>query len=278
MSGSPVPIPAVLLANRADREWQAVLGGESGASTFRSSDGSCFAKCVAIDQVAKLQQERDRAEWLCANGIPGPTVLDWHADDAGACLVTRALAGVSADAVPAATLARAWESISEAVRRLHDLPAETCPFSRDLAQMFATAQDVVARGAVSPDFLPAEQQGTEPVLLLSRLAPQLEQRLEQEAVESVVCHGDLCLPNIILDPDTLDVAGFIDLGRLGTADPYADISLLLANARETWPGEAEARVADEAFARRYGIELDEDRRRFYLHLDPLTWGDASDRQ
>lgn len=266
------PIPAVLLAERADREWQPVAGGESGASTFRSSDGSSFAKCVAIDQVAELQQERDRAEWLCANGIPGPAVLDWHADDAGACLVTRAVVGVSADTVPAATLARAWESVSDAVRRLHDLPAESCPFSRDLAQTFAKAQDVVARGAVNPDFLPVEQQETEPVLLLSRLAPQLEQRLEQEAAESVVCHGDLCLPNIILDPDTLDVAGFIDLGRLGTADPYADISLLLANARETWPGEAEARVADEAFARRYGIELDEDRRRFYLHLDPLTWG------
>ena len=88
----------------------------------------------------------------------------------------------------------------------------------------------------------------------------------------VVCHGDLCLPNIVLDPRTLDVSGFIDLGRLGLADRYADLSLLLANARETWTDEKEARAADTAFAERYGITLDHDRLRFYLHLDPLTWG------
>jgi hypothetical protein len=37
---------------------------------------------------------------------------------------------------------------------LHALPAKDCPFTRDLEQMFATAQDIVARGAVNPDFLP----------------------------------------------------------------------------------------------------------------------------
>ncbi|TDD43049.1 APH(3'') family aminoglycoside O-phosphotransferase [Saccharopolyspora elongata] len=256
----------------AGHEWHPVLGGESGAGTFRSADGSRYAKCVAADQAGELEQERDKAEWLCTNGIPGPRVLDWSAGDEGACLVTSAVAGVPADAVPAETLARAWESISDAVRRLHELPAGSCPFSRDLSKMFAIAQDVVARGAVNPEFLPVEQQQEEPVVLLADLAPQLPQRLEQEAAETVVCHGDLCLPNIILDPDALEVAGFIDLGRLGTADPYADIALLLANSRETWPDESSASVADETFARRYGIELDADRQRFYLHLDPLTWG------
>ncbi|MEV0702547.1 APH(3'') family aminoglycoside O-phosphotransferase [Saccharopolyspora sp. NPDC050389] len=256
----------------ADHEWHPVLGGESGAGTFRSADGSRYAKCVAADQAGELEQERDKAEWLCSNGIPGPRVLDWRAVEEGACLVTAAVAGVPADAVPAETLAQAWESISDAVRRLHELPTDSCPFSRDLSKMFAIAQDVVARGAVNPEFLPVEQQETEPVSLLASLTPQLAERLEQEAAESVVCHGDLCLPNIILDPDTLEVSGFIDLGRLGTADPYADIALLLANARETWPDESSASVADETFARRYGIKLDADRQRFYLHLDPLTWG------
>jgi aminoglycoside phosphotransferase len=53
---------------------------------------------------------------------------------------------------------------------------------------------------------------------------------------------------------------------------YADLALLLANARETWVDEERARAADVAFAERYGIALDHDRLRFYLHLDPLTWG------
>ncbi|MEU6721909.1 APH(3'') family aminoglycoside O-phosphotransferase [Nonomuraea sp. NPDC046802] len=253
-------------------EWEPVTTGESGAAVFRSGDGSRYAKCVPAGHVAALEAERDRVEWLSAQGVPGPRVLDWRAGDAGACLVTSAVEGVPADRVSAAELEAAWEPIADAVRRLHDLPARQCPFTRDLAQMLALARDVVARGAVNPDFLPEEQQGTPADELLARLAPQVGQRLAQEAAQAVVCHGDLCLPNIILDPETLTVAGFIDLGRLGRADPYADLALLFANSRETWAGEHQASRADEAFAKRYGIVLDRDRERFYLHLDPLTWG------
>lgn len=32
----------------------------------------------------------------------------------------------------------------------------------------------------------------------------------------VVRHGDLCLPNELLDPDTLTVTGLIDVGRLAS--------------------------------------------------------------
>ncbi len=85
------------------------------------------------------------------------------------------------------------------------------------------------------------------------------------------CHGDLCLPNILLDPATGQVKALIDLGRLGTADPYGDIALLLATARETWSDEAMARRADQEFADLYGTELDLERQDFYLRLDPLTW-------
>lgn len=76
----------------------------------------------------------------------------------------------------------------------------------------------------------------------------------------------------MLDPQSLDVSGFIDLGRLGRADRHADLALLLANARETWTDEDRALAADAALAERYGVALDHDRLRFYLDLDPLTWG------
>lgn len=252
--------------------WEPVTDGESGASVFRSADGSRYAKCVPAAAATSLEEERDRVGWLSERGVPGPRVLDWRVTPDAACLVTSAVAGVPADRVPAARLRSAWEPIADAVRRLHELPVRECPFSRDLSEMYATARDVVARCAVNPDFLPEDQQGTPADELLARLVPQLEQRLAQEAAETVVCHGDLTLPNIILDPETMNVAGFIDLGRLGAADQYADIALLLANSRETWVDDGQASAADEAFAERYGIELDRDREKFYLHLDPLTWG------
>lgn len=263
----------LLRAGRDSGEWEPVLDGESGAGVFRSGDGSRYAKCVPADSAYSLEEERDRVDWLSGQGgVPGPRVLDWRVTPDAVCLITSTVSGTPADRVTAPELQAAWERIAEAVRHLHELPPRQCPFSRELSRMFAVARDVVARGAVNPEFLPEEQQETPADELLARLVPQLDQRLAQEAGDTVVCHGDLCLPNIVLDPDTLNVSGFIDLGRLGRADPYADIALLLANSRETWADERRARAADEAFAERYGIELDREREGFYLHLDPLTWG------
>ncbi|MCK2215473.1 APH(3'') family aminoglycoside O-phosphotransferase [Actinomadura sp. ATCC 31491] len=257
----------------AGEDWTPVGGGESGAGVFRSGDGSRYAKCVPGGREGELAGERDRVAWLAGQGVPGPRVLGWHVTaGAGACLVTSAVAGVPADRLPAGRLWQAWEAIAGAVRALHDLPARACPFERGLDVMAAEAADVVARGAVNPDFLPEEQRDVPPARLLARLRPEFGRRRRQEAEQAVVCHGDLCLPNIIVDPRTLRVSGFVDLGRLGRADPYADLALLLTNARETWTGQEQARRADEAFAARYGITLDPGRLRFYLHLDPLTWG------
>jgi streptomycin 3"-kinase len=263
---SPVPLGV------GDGDWLPVTAGESGAAVFRSADATRYAKCVPAADAADLKAERDRVAWLNRQGVPGPRVLDWHSGDAGACLMTSAVSGIPADQVPAEDLQVAWERIADAVRRLHEVPVSQCPFRRGLDAMVAVACDVVARDAVNPEFLPVEQQHTPIAELLDRLTRQVPRRREQEAADTVVCHGDLCLPNIILDPRTLDVSGFIDMGRLGLADRYTDLALLLANARETWTDEERGRAADMAFAERYGIALDHDRLRFYLHLDPLTWG------
>ncbi|MEU4896077.1 APH(3'') family aminoglycoside O-phosphotransferase [Streptomyces sp. NPDC044780] len=265
------PMSPVLLGVD-DGGWLPVTAGESGATVFRSADATRYAKCVPAADAADLKAERDRVTWLSDQGVPGPRVLDWQSGDAGVCLVTSAVSGIPADQVPAEDLRVAWEPIADAVRRLHEAPVSQCPFRRGLDAMVAVARDVVARDAVNPEFLPVDQQQTPTAELLDRLTRQVSRRREQEAADMVVCHGDLCLPNIILDPQTLDVSGFIDLGRLGLADRYADLALLLANARETWTDEEQARGADMAFAERYGIALDHDRLRFYLHLDPLTWG------
>lgn len=273
MSDHPGPqavLPALL--GSGGGEWLPVTTGESEAAVFRSADAARYAKCVPATDAACLEDERDRVAWLRDQGVPGPRVLDWHSGDVGACLVTSAVLGVPADQVPAADLGASWERIADAVRGLHEVPVEQCPFRRDLDGMVAMARDVVARDAVNPQFLPVEQQHTPATELLARLLPQVARRRDQEAADMVVCHGDLCLPNIILGPETLEVSGFINLGRLGLADRYADLALLLANARETWQDEEQARAADAAFAERYGIALDHDRLAFYLHLDPLTWG------
>lgn len=238
---------------------------------LRDHEGERYAKLVSPEQADALAAERDRIGWLDNAGIPVGAVLDWRSTDRGACLVTRAVAGVPADQLDPDVLRQVWSPITNLVRALHDIDAATCPFDRGVATMMTLARKTVAENRVQTEFLPADLHHVRPAQILGRLEEELPLRLAQERNEFVVCHGDLCLPNILIDVGTHQVAGVIDLGRLGRADPYADIALLLTNARETWPDEQTARGADRVFADQYGIDLDSARQRFYLLLDPLTW-------
>ncbi|NUS91225.1 MAG: APH(3'') family aminoglycoside O-phosphotransferase [Nocardia sp.] len=272
MSDGYDPRTILAEAGYSIEDWSPVTSGESGAAVFRDEDATRYAKCVPAAEASALKSEHDRVQWLAEQRVPGPHVLDWHSGEAGALLMTSAVPGIPAEQLSAADLRAAWEHIVGAVRGLHELPAHRCPFDRGLDTMVALARDVIGRDAVNPEFLPVEQQDMRPEELLARLEPEIARMRAHEAVDTVVCHGDLCLPNIIVDPETLTVAGFIDLGRLGSADRYADLALLLANARETWANEEQALAADALFAAGYGLVLDRDRLNFYLHLDPLTWG------
>jgi streptomycin 3"-kinase len=252
-------------------EWEPAEGGESGASIVYDRGRQRYAKIVSSEGVAALAAERDRSVWINQTDIPSAPVLDWRESGRGACLVTQAVLGVAASRLDAPALRRAWPSVVVVVRALHGLATDQCPFDRRLAQMMSLAAASVEEGRVVVEYLPVALQRTPPTQILEQIEAELPVRLAQESAQLVVCHGDLCLPNILVDPATGQVEGLIDFGRLGTADPYGDIALLLATARETWSDEAMALRADREFAEIYGTELDPERQDFYLRLDPLTW-------
>lgn len=251
--------------------WEPVTGGESGAWVARDPARQRYAKIVAAEQVAELAAERDRTVWINQTDVPCAAVLDWRETGSGAVLVTRAVPGVSADQLDGPALQRAWPSIVATVRDLHALATDGCPFDRGLAEMMRLARATVAEGRVVTQFLPQALQHTPPRQILEQIETELPDRLAQERAELVVCHGDLCLPNVLVDPATGQVTGMIDVSRLGTADPYGDLALLLATARHAWSDEAMARRAHREFTEVYGRELDADRQDFYLRVDPLTW-------
>lgn len=257
----------------AGATWEPASEGESGDAVFRRSDGAAFAKVSLGAGAVSLDEERHRTEWLAPYDIGSAHVLDWRVTTEGACLVTTALPGVPASDLQAAELLRAWPSMAQRLRALHEIPSGECPFARPLSAMFDRAADVVARGAVNPEFLDPDQQDVPPPLLLERLHTDLPRRLAQEKQDLVVCHGDACLPNFLVDPQTLRCTGLIDVGRLGTADRYVDLSLLLGNARDSWRDAQDARTAHALLFTQVGIDAPDDGRLdFYLRLDPLTWG------
>ena len=254
-------------------QWIAYRHGESGDALFRRTDGSAYAKVSTGSGVALLDDERRRTAWLSPFKLGSPTVLDWQVSDDVACLVTSAVPGIPADQLEAHELMEAWPSIAARVRDLHAIPANDCPFDRGLQTMFERAADVVGRGGVNPDFLDPDDHGTPPQTLLERVQAELSERLAQESLDRVVCHGDACMPNVMIDPETLRCTGMIDLGRLGMADRYVDFALLVGNTRETWRTVEEAQAAQNRLFDMHAIATaDRARLDFYLRLDPLTWG------
>nr|WP_202894435.1 phosphotransferase [Kribbella italica] len=84
----------------------------------------------------------------------------------------------------------------------------------------------------------------------------------------VVTHGDYCMPNILVDPETMRFTGVLDLGRLGLGDPYVDVALMTMSLSSSelnpqYGGPPAAR----SFALDYGADPDDDRIPLYISLD-----------
>jgi kanamycin kinase/aminoglycoside 3'-phosphotransferase-2 len=204
---------------------------------------------------------------LAAQGIPVPEVVDHAVNADVSWLVTRAVRGRSAaEPWPAGQRGAVVDSIADLARSVHALPPGRCPFDRSLAVTVPEARRAVAEGLVDLDDLDAQRQG--------RTAAQLLDELESTVPageDIVVCHGDYCLPNIMVDPGTLQPSGLVDLGRAGRADRYADVALVtrsLASSLNSQYGPAYVR----RFLARYMPEgqVDTQRIEFYRLLDEFS--------
>ncbi len=234
-----VPVPAAVrrLAHGAVTVpvWRNQLGG----LTFEvAADGPDhrFVKWAPAGTALDLPAEAARLRWA-APFVTVPTVLEEGADADGAWLVTRAVAGRSA--VSARWLADpvgASRAIGAGLRMLHDtLPVADCPFSWSVA-------DRVGRAGVDPAAVGE---------------PPPDDRL-------VVCHGDACAPNTLIDDDGR-VTGHVDLGALGLADRWADLAVATWSTVWNYGEGHEQHVLDA-----YGIDPDADRTEFYRRLWAAT--------
>lgn len=240
----------------------------SGAWVYRSADGAVHAKGVEAADTEELRLERDKIGWLATTPIPGPRLVDWTESDEGAVLVMTTVPGIPACDVPRRLVNRATASMADLLAQLHALPILSCPFVRRVDRTVAEATEAVRRGVVDVAHFDDERRGRTPEDLLVELTQLHSTAAQTEVGDLVVCHGDPCLPNLLIDPDSGDCLGVIDLGRLGVADRYLDLALTTRSMSE--PGINEPYDARDAaaFLSRYGI-ADPDLRRldFYRLLD-----------
>ncbi|MGW0522354.1 APH(3') family aminoglycoside O-phosphotransferase [Crossiella sp. NPDC003009] len=251
--------PLTELGRRYGRDWTPVTLGESGAQVWRA--GEVYLKVALTpphpDPTAAPAAEAARCAWLAAQGFPAPEVVEHGDRDGFSWLVTRALPGRPvSDPWPVEQAGGVVGAVAGLARALHALPVADCPFDRRHAVTVPLAKAAAAADLIDLTDLAPEYVGWS----AADLVAELDRTLPADE-DPVVSHGDLCTPNVLLDPDTLAVTGVLDLGRLGVADRHLDLAL--ATRSLTRAGLDPAR-----FLARYDFTgLDPSRIRFHRLLD-----------
>ena len=252
----PVEIPDVVTRRAAGRPVEAVWRNDLGGLTFRLGGAVAeeYVKWLPTGTEADLSREARKLAWAVQFAIV-PRVVDCGHDDEGQWLVTTAVPGTNAveerwRADPASTVA----TIGRGLRAWHDaMPVARCPFAWTAASRLAAVRRREADGRL--DLAPATADFG--VASVEELFDELARTPTEDLV---VCHGDACAPNTLLDDDG-HCSGHVDLGQLGVGDRWADIAV--AAWSTVWNYGA---GHEEALYRAYGVDPDEERIRYYRLL------------
>lgn len=162
-----------------------------------------------------LQPEVERTRWLRGK-VPVPEVLEFESGPAGGRMLTTEIGGMPISDLHAEDLNRAVRLLASGLRQFHALAISDCP--HDARDRLGEARQRLEAGLVPAEvWMSSYHSATS-----ARLLDHLENTIPQ-ANSVVLCHGDYCLPNVIVEEDR--VTGFVDLGRVGVGDPYLDLGI-----------------------------------------------------
>lgn len=257
MPRGELPVPAPVETIAAGEPLAVVWENELGGLTFEVGTGRNrrFVKWAPAGCRIDLDREAERLEWA-SSFICVPRLLDAGESTAGSWIVTSPVPGSSA-------VAERWRSeprsavraIGKGLRELHDrLPVDRCPFSWDAEGRLSDAQRRASAGLVDPSrWHPVHRPlGLDGALAVLSDDPPVDR--------NVVCHGDSCAPNTLLDDDGR-CSGHVDLGWLGVADRWADLAVATWSTKWNYGPRWERPLLDA-----YGVEVDEERIRYYRLL------------
>lgn len=226
-----VQIPGVVRRLAGSAELEPVWLNHLGGLTFRA--GSAFIKWCPLDAGVDFAGEAEKLEWV-SKYTPVPDVVEFGSDADSQWLVTSALPGSNAvDARWVSAPVQAAHAIGAGLRAFHDaVPVETCPYDWSIDHRISTATKA----------------GLQPV---SDTPPPVDQ---------VVCHGDACAPNTLLD-DAGNWTAHVDLGSLGVGDRWADLAPAIMSTEWNYGRRYTTELLDG-----YGVALDEVKLDFYCRL------------
>jgi kanamycin kinase len=252
-----------IVAELADgRTAHAVWCNGIGGVTFQLGEGDArdFLKWTPYGSGVDLDKEIRRLRWA-GEYIAVPRVIKQGADDEGSWFLSAGLRGTTAvDERWKREPAKAVHAIGAGLRALHDaLPVDDCPFEWSTQDRITRANGYAAAGAMDPSKWHESHQH----MTIER---GLELLADIPPVDKlVVCHGDACSPNTLLDADG-NWCAHVDLDTLGVADRWADLAVATFATKWNYgPNWTEPLLAA------YGIEPDWDRIAYYRLLWDLCY-------
>lgn len=252
-------LPAELRDQIAGDTWEEVWIGWSGARIFRLDSGRYLK---TAEPPHDLTHEWQVLDWLQGK-LPVPEVHAWVDDFAAPrqYLLTAELPGLqSFDERFADQRAQIIDLLAAGLRQIHAIPIDNCPFDRQAAALIKQARLNVFEGRVDATRFDAKNQGRTAQSVLDEVIAT-----RPAAEDFVFAHGDYCLPNILVDPATLTLTGFIDWGGAGIADRYLDLALVARSITYNFGAEWV-----EPFWAAYGVtDVDHAKVAFFQLLDEL---------
>jgi kanamycin kinase/aminoglycoside 3'-phosphotransferase-3 len=224
------------------------------------------------DKVLKIRPDSDEARtehtmllWL-EGKLPAPRCL-FHALEEGTdyLLMTRIPGKMACDEVYMKRDKGRYvvRLMADALKRLWKVDVGDCPVRHYVSKDVALARQAVAEGR-------ADFEGGEGFADAEELLAWLENN--QPAREDLVfSHGDYCMPNVLFEDGVL--TGYIDLGNMGVADRWEDITMayrsLCNNFSGVFGGKVYPDFDPDWLFEELDIPYDEEKFRYYNLLHEL---------
>lgn len=251
-------VPPELLTRYNSWSWSAVSVHPGNSATYRVSNGrntTLFLKVVRRGWTPNAEAEAARLIWA-HRYLPVPELIESGSAPESSWILTNGIEALDATSESfRSDVTGLVRHLAVGLRAFHESLPLTCPFHFRLADALCLVRDRLASGLIDPtrDF------HAEHAHLTAEAAVAALHEDSPDSEHLVVCHGDYCVPNILIRDD--HVVGYVDLGELGVADRWWDLAV--ATWSVTWnfgPG-YEAR-----FLEAYGVDRDDERIRYYRLL------------
>lgn len=227
--------------------------GMSADEVHRIEADEVYYLKIGID----LSAEADRLTWL-AGKLPVPQLRHYEVYQDQHYLLTSEVQGVM---MMNADLPVSWrvDLMAEAARMWHSLAIDDCPFDNTLRQQLRHARQQLDNNLVDADCFDAQFFGKTAHELYADL---LNAMPNDEDEDLVLTHGDLCLPNILVDEKAGHITGFVDVGEIGVSDRHLDLVLAGRSIQYNLGGKWIDRLYDA-----YGTKRNNQKYHFYCILN-----------